>query len=391
MLNPLQNALQAVGPESADPRTALVQAKIRGLLQGYDARWTGCTWRVNAVETTLMAGLWNPETEASSRTFQNAGKIDVDITDTPLGSDGPQRFVVDHKTCSESIDDAAADYWRSLVIEGQLSQYMLLGHQNGIRYDSGIWDVCRKPGISPRKITIVEMKEMKATRTWFCATLSDIQIESSFNTGRESLELYSMRVAHDCTKERPQYYFQRRQIPRTDGDLIEYAQDTWDLGQELIASRAVIREFKKRGIDRQPQRSAKACFMHNSPCEFLKVCTGEEMLEGSERWQKKEWMHPELPILKDGNGTDVLTNSRLGVFQVCRRKHHLKYELGYERPNEEEKVALFFGTMWHSALEAYFKAVQINQRGESIDSNITGAASSAAAITASEDQFQIPF
>jgi hypothetical protein len=51
----------------------------------------------------------------------------------------------------------------------------------------------------------------------------------------------------------------------------------------------------------------------------------------------------------------VLTNSRLGVFRTCRRKHYYEYELGIERLDEEEAESLYFGTLWHEACAEWWR------------------------------------
>lgn len=50
----------------------------------------------------------------------------------------------------------------------------------------------------------------------------------------------------------------------------------------------------------------------------------------------------------------LLTKSRLGAARKCKRLHQFQYELGY-RPVDDED-ALFFGTLVHAALEAWWNA-----------------------------------
>lgn len=53
----------------------------------------------------------------------------------------------------------------------------------------------------------------------------------------------------------------------------------------------------------------------------------------------------------------LLTASRAKDARACRRKHHIKYDLGL-RPATEEAHALRFGTLMHRGLEAWWLAVQ---------------------------------
>ena len=96
---------------------------------------------------------------------------------------------------------------------------------------------------------------------------------------------------------------------------------------------------------------------YGSPCVYLGICSGYDTPD-SEKWQRKGNVHVELPTLQ-GDGRDVLTNSRIRCFQTCRRKHYYQYELGIERIDEEEREALYFGNCWHTAQEAYFNALRV--------------------------------
>ena len=154
--------------------------------------------------------------------------------------------------------------------------------------------------------------------------------------------MYEARLIHDCTIERPERYFQRRSVPRLDSELLEYARELWEHGQEILHARNTQRHARNSG----------ACMLYGSPCKFLGICSGRDNPE-SDKWRRKEQMHRELPEL-EGDGRDVITNSRVRCFQTCRRKHFYQYELGIERADEEEKEALVFGSVWHQAMEAWW-------------------------------------
>jgi hypothetical protein len=336
VIDQLALALEAIDRNATDD---LSRAKCRGLVRGYHARWQTAGYVPIAVEQMLTADLRNPETDRTSRTFITAGKLDVQVT-----LDG-KTLLMDHKTSSMDIADPDSPYWRQLAIEGQVSHYMLLGWQNGIKFDGAIWDVVRKPSILPKKLTKAERTAIAATGTYFG---SDVSIESrnSVQTEeRETPELYEHRLAHDCTTERPNWYFQRRQVPRMDHELLEYAEELWLHGQELIHTRATGRHVRNSG----------ACMLYGSACKFLGICSGYDQPD-SDKWQRKPNVHSELPEL-EGDGKDVLTNSRIRTYQTCKRKHELQYEIGIERYDEEEKEALVFGSLYHLALNAWWTAL----------------------------------
>lgn len=329
-VHPLYAAL-AQADTITDP---IVRAKIRGLLRGYDARWSSSDLITEAVEDVAESGLWNPETSAQSRSFRVMGKIDW------RGRRQGRSVLMDHKTCSEDIADPNAPYWRQLIVEGQLSHYMLLEWLNGRKVDEAVWDVVRKPQISPKKLSKAEVNAVLESRHYsgpLHGPLTELTTE-----GRETLEMYENRVAFDCTFDRPQHYFQRRTIPRLDAEIHEYAVELWGHGQDMLHS---WREQRRA-------RNSGACMLYGSPCKFLGICSGYDTPD-SANWRRKEQVHTELPII-DSDGRDVLTNSRIRCFQTCRRKHHFEYDLGIERQVEEEREALYFGTAWHKALEVYF-------------------------------------
>ena len=93
---------------------------------------------------------------------------------------------------------------------------------------------------------------------------------------------------------------------------------------------------------------------------YLGICSGYDSPD-SGKWTKKQQVHSELPII-EGDGRGVLTNSRIGCFQLCRKKHYYQYELGIERLEEEDAESLYFGTLWHSAQAAWWDAIRTIQK-----------------------------
>jgi hypothetical protein len=343
-MTPLESALSALAEvQPADVKQALIITKCRALMVGYDRQWREAPYSIDAAEMLVESDLWNPETQRKSRTFRLGGKLDVTAFHTTTG----RRVIFDHKTTSDDIADPSSAYWKQLKIEGQVSQYMLLEWLNGRKADEAIWDVVRKPGIAPRALTKADAKQAATTGKYFGRELSAEALASLNSDGREDLEMYEARLAWDCTEERPQWYFARRTIPRLDAELAEYAEEVWGHAQDMMYAR---RE------NRHPRNSG-ACMLYNSPCVYLGICSGYDTPD-SEKWHRKENVHVELPML-NGDGRDVLTNSRIRCFQTCRRKHYYQYELGIERVDEEDREALYFGNVWHVGQEAYFNALRV--------------------------------
>lgn len=338
-LNAGLTALDAFCGSSLEDSKALVLAKCRALLRGYDARWRDAGYRAlpGQVENTMTSALWNPATDRSSRSFVVAGKLDV------FAELNGRRYIFDHKTTSDDIEDPDGPYWRQLRVEGQATHYMLLQWLNGVKPDGAVWDVVRKPSISPKKLTKAERASCVADRKYFGTSMS-MDTLAALQTGeRETLEMYEARLTYDCTVERPERYFQRRPVPRLDHEILEYAEDLWQHGQNILASRKIARLPKNSG----------ACMLYGSPCKFLGICSGHDSPE-SDRWRRREIRHSELGGVVGKQ--DALTNSRVRCFQTCPVKHRFEYELCLERQDEEEKETLYFGSAYHEGLAAWWEA-----------------------------------
>jgi hypothetical protein len=324
---------------------ALMVAKCRALIVGYDKRYRDAEYVPTAIEQLYTSDLWNPETERKSRTFTVAGKVDVLATYNGPEHHG-QNVLIDHKTTSQDITDPDAPFWRQLGIEGQVSHYMLLLWLNGLKCDGAVWDVIRKPSISPKKLTKSEVKAVAATREYYGVPVSEDTIMALQITGvedRETLGMYTARLIRDCTVERPQWYFQRRSVPRLDSEILEYAKELWEHGLDIQATNKANRHVRNSG----------ACMLWGSACRFLGICSGYDR-PNSDKWLTiPRVLCHELPEL-NGNGRNVLTNSRIRCYQTCKRKHYYTYILGIERLDEEEREALQFGSLIHQTLDVWW-------------------------------------
>lgn len=353
-----------VGPSPGYSK-ALIAAKCKALMVGYHNRWKNAGYVTLSTETVYRSNLWNPETQRQSRSFEVAGIVDVDTMFDR------QHIIFDHKTTSEDISDPNAPYWRQLVVEAQASHYMLLEWLNGRKVDGAVWDVVRKPAISPKKLSKADYERLVITGRYYdyklsAESASEIQADAD---RRETLEMYGYRLAVDCTKDRPEWYFQRRPVTRLDSEIHEHATELWEHGQEVLHARNANRHARNSG----------ACMLYGRPCKFLAICSGYDT-PGSDKWTLKENVHKELPKI-GGDGRNILTNSRIKCFQTCRRKHFYEYEMGIERIDEEEHEALYFGQVWHAAQQTYWDCFESSEK-ENTDGDInSGSAGSDLATT----------
>ncbi len=343
-MSDLQSSFAAIDALTG-PDNWLVAATCKGLLEGYHARWATAQAGIELItsEQTYIAPLRNLETGSDSRTFKLAGKLDKVTRDNGI-------VLEDHKTTSMEIEDPAGPYWRQLAIESQAKHYELLLFANGIKIDRIVWDVVRKPGIRPKKLTAANRKGVTSLGEYCGRKLSSETRQLFVTEERENAELFQARLAVECL-EHPERYFARRSIPRGRNELVDYINEVWQMGQEILASRRNGWTF----------RNSKACMQWGSACEYLGICSGYDTPE-SDNWTTRDNTHAELG---DTNETkELLTNSRLTCYQTCRRKHYYRYDLGIERVDAEEREALFFGTVWHAGLDAWW-AANSKQRKES--------------------------
>ncbi len=338
----LKSAIDAINEQQADP---LLSAKARALMRGYDARWSGNEWSRISEEEMFQLPIINPETGAASRTFTHAGKYDGIIL-----SHRDREWLLEHKTCSEDIEDPAASYWKRLQIDSQVSGYVLSNWQLGRKLEGTLYDVIRKPGIRPKKIPKAEQAVIVQHGKYHEFDVPhDLRMAVSGGQDSECPRLFEMRLARECIDE-PLRYFQRRPIPRLDDDLLEYAGELWDVAQTIMDARRTERHY----------RNSAACVTFNSPCEYLSICSGFDSSD-SDRWRKSKQVHDELDLQNDGRS--VLTNSRIKCFQTCRRKHYLRYELGIRRVDTEEREALVFGALLHQGLAAWWSCQKETEHG----------------------------
>ncbi len=358
------NAVDQFVGQANDPATQLVVAKIRGLMAGYHLRWKDAGYRALSVEKVYTSPLWNPNTERPSRTFTLAGKLDVYVEDHER-----RRFVIDHKTLSENITEPDSPLFKQLAIENQVNHYLLLQHLNGERPDGAIWDCIRKPTIGPKKLTKAERASAVAERKYFGRILDMDTLAGLQTDERETVDMYEARLAHDCTTERPEFYFHRRAVPRMDHEIAHYAEDLWEISKEIL-------ESQKR--ERLPKTSA-SCMQFGSACRYLGVCSGYDTID-SPNWKRKEHQHREL-----GEGVgNALTSSRIKCFQACKVRHRYDYELQVERVNEEDKDSLYFGSLMHLALESWWRCFLIPTDENTNAENTHGYSNSTPATVASE-------
>lgn len=258
-------------------------AKLRVLLCGYDARWSGEQHAVVAVEREFRAPLVNPTTGAASRTYELGGKIDV-LLET--------RFV-EHKTTSEEIG-LGSTYWRRLTLDPQVSTYYAGAKALGHEVWGCLYDVIRKPALRPSQVALTDEQGVKIVLDLSGARVRTKDGKKWRETGDQT-QGYVLQVRPETAEEfearlteevaaHPDRYFQRGEVVRLEADEREAQLDAWQLSRAM-------REAEIAG--RHP-RNPDACQRYGRICSYFDVCCGTASLDDPARFHRVDNVHQEL-------------------------------------------------------------------------------------------------
>lgn len=174
----------------------------------------------------------------------------------------------EYKSTGSDIDPSS-DYWKHLHLDTQISMYasaMRDLHAGGALEQYGIvpdevlagtmYDVWHKPKISPKALTQKDTKEFVSTEKYMGTDFQvDVANEGPVEDGvsasvfidgnraevepgkkgwaiRETPEMFGARLLADIY-ERPAFYFQRKEIPRTDADIREFNAELYNIYQSM--------------------------------------------------------------------------------------------------------------------------------------------------------------
>lgn len=232
------------------------------LAQGYMEYWEDDAIEPVANEVAFDLPLINPDTDHASTNYRIAGKIDC-IGKLPDG----RLAVVERKTKSDSLEPDSP-LWKTLILDAQLSMYMLAARAMGHDVQTVIYDVAKRPGIRP-----IIVKD------------ADPEGRMKNNKGKplETVDEYGERLAAKI-KEDPEKVYARQEIPRMDADLDEFAHELW-------AQQKMLSECKNKGYWYRNTAQCTAFFQ----CEYLDVCRfGFDLSGGIPLGFEHTDQHPEL-------------------------------------------------------------------------------------------------
>lgn len=244
-----------------------------------------------ASEVPFNLPLHEPRTgmPLSMKSAQRVGKIDHVIKwHDGIGA-------LERKSTTRSIAPDS-DYWQKSSKDTQVSMYALAfsdmsaagllppGIQGGERFGNTLYDVWHKPTIKPTTLTQAATKVFLDTGVYMeCSftpvvTLSNIEgtshlvsvdgITCEVEMGKkgfaikETVEMFGARLLQDIY-ERPDFYFARREIARTQAELREFR-------KELFAIYSAQSAFSKGNYWFSNESACRATF----PCTFIPICYG---------------------------------------------------------------------------------------------------------------------
>ncbi len=231
---------------------------------GYNWNYADDDFEVVAEEIEFSIPVRNPKTGRALPNVTLDGKIDK-IVKAPNGL----YYIDEHKSTSSPLDSDST-YWKHLTLDTQTLLYPYAAQQlqlngdleeysikptdpliSGVRYDA--W---HKPQIRPKKLTQAESKKFVEDGEYMGdkfevgkAVIRDehldakpqYHIEINNETAgvepgakegtfaiRETPDMYGARLLKDIG-ERPEYYFQRKEIPRTAQDLEKFQWEIFNI------------------------------------------------------------------------------------------------------------------------------------------------------------------
>jgi hypothetical protein len=294
----------------------MIEAKMKttllakAMICGYANHYPSETFAVEAVEEEFATKIRNPETQAESRSFTLAGKVDGLVR-----RDGAL-WLLEHKTAA-SIDGAYID---KLWMDFQTTLYAnAVETVRGEPVAGVIYNVIAKAGLRP-----YEAGKKRETD----------------ETGDE----FAARLAEWYTK--PGAYHREELLISADR-ATEVHQLIWDLTQSML-------DAKRRGIHGF-YHNTRQCFQFNRPCAYWPICRSNDNPNVVENDYRHADPHSELAPVENGNGKTRTTYSMWADFADCRRRFYWRHEQQIV-PVREETEALYLGSVVHTALAEWHKS-----------------------------------
>lgn len=296
--NPLDRAVAWLNEKYATvpPSKSKTEWEIERVILAYSL--AGWLWyyqndglKTVSTEIKFDLPLRNPETGRALPNVRMVGKIDRIVLD-----ERDRHVQLEKKSTGKSIDSDSS-FWQHLSLDTQISCYRAACHEMWAAGDlkfpvvGTIYDVWHKPGIRPKKLTQAESKafidgdnageycgqkfvitpEGPGQPTLIDGVMTDFEPGKKEGTYaiRETPEMFGARLLADIY-ERPEFYFARREIARTDDQIRRHQGEVHHLYK-------IAREMERTGYWWGNESQCEATFH----CAYIPICyNGMEVFDG---------------------------------------------------------------------------------------------------------------
>lgn len=338
----LPRALTAIGDYfggKCSGEDVYLRAKCFGMLRAYDAVWQtdNKKYEIIDVEKTIVAPLVDLQM-GTKTSYYVGGKLDIILrrkADKDIG-------LMDHKNLYMNFDDSDIEH---LEIAGQPNTYGYLSMAGDpkLRPTFALWDIVVKSQHRPGKEGSKLIKVGKPERTHKgTGKILPAEEEVREHKPAETPEEFEERI-FEIYMEDASKYLARPIVSMSGQRVADHMKNFFEWTRRLDAD-------IRRG---DHPANTDSCFTHNTPCGFLGLCTGRNDSKG---FEKAEQPHSELEAPEGINPFKIITNSRLGMFKLCPRKHDLHYNQCLRKAGKEEQLALRIGSAMHIGFEIFYKA-----------------------------------
>lgn len=280
------NEKYAIVPPNKDATDwAIERAILAYSLAGWLWYYQNDEIKTVASEIQFDLPLRNPETGRALPNVRMVGKIDRIIKQKN------RCLQNEFKSTSKSIASDSS-FWAHLNLDSQISCYraacqeMWAAGDLGFPVDGTLYDVWHKPGIRPKKLTQADSKVFIESGE-YCGQKFEIggsegqcfvdSVPANVEPGKkegtfaicETPEMFGARLLADIY-ERPEFYFARREIARTDDQIRRHLGEVHHLYK-------IAREMERTGYWWCNESQCEAMFH----CAYIPICyNGMEVFDG---------------------------------------------------------------------------------------------------------------
>ena len=218
-----------------------------------------------------------------TRTFEARGKIDGLAT----LADG-RTALVEHKTTSEGVE-ADSPYWTRLRFNPQLCRYVLGARALGVECETVIYDVFRKPALSPKDAVkdidenglpyVLDADGQRCIkRDGTPKKSADSAKGERYRTHAETPDEYCERLKGDILS-RPEFYFARREVAVTDAQLEAFMLQERMMAGQIVDARANGRDAARRGLPYEAAFMMNVGRMTCDTCDYAPFCLAGQPID----------------------------------------------------------------------------------------------------------------